>query len=556
MLNHLSLKNFVIVEALELELHHQMTALTGETGAGKSIAIDALQIALGARADSSIVRFGAEQADITAIFDISRIPCAEQWLQENDCPLEDSEVILRRVITKEGRSRQFINGQACTQQQLRDLSEQLVSLHGQHEHQRLLKKDMQRHLLDSYGRYPDVLNKVKIAYQHWLETHKKIQSLEKDTGDNNARVLLLQHYVTELQALAMQPDELQQLEAEHKTLAHSTELIENIEAALVLLERDTDTNAYTLTLAAQQKLTSVITFSSQLPAVNELLNTTLIQLQEAAADLQHIMDNLEIDPERLQYLEQRLSAIYALARKHHITPEQILKLQTDLEQQLAQLENADTYKATLLIELQQHEQTYYHAAQQLTKKRSQTAKILSTNITEQMQVLGMQGGKFTIELQPLTQHEMSLHGNEQVEFMVSANPGHPLQPLHKVASGGELSRISLAVQMLTAQQDNTPTLIFDEVDSGIGGSTAEIVGKLLRSLSEKTQVICITHLAQVAAQAHHHWQVQKEITQQKTKTTITILNHETRIHEIARMIGGTQITQQTLQHAAEMLAVK
>lgn len=553
MLSQLSLKDFAIVEQLSIHFNEGMSALTGETGAGKSIAIDALQFALGARADTGIVRHSKEQADIAAIFDITRIARAKEWLTQHEFPMADNEVLLRRVITREGRSRQTINGEPCTQQQLRELGELLVNIHGQHEHQSLLKKDQQRELVDQFGKHEALLKPVQTLYREWQATQKERAQLEQDVGEKNAKLTLLEHYVSEFEAMALEDGELVVLETEHKQLANSTELSAALQKSLLLLSEEPETNAQNLLAAAQQTLSDVAAYSPQLATIAELLDSSAIQLQEAIADLQDYSAQLDMNPERLQIIEARLSALYALARKHHTTPDKLLSLQSELTTQLKTLQHADEHKIQLDQKMVVLQEKYQQAAQALSQQRKKTVAQLTKQITTQMQTLGMPGGKFAIELEPLA--EMSAHGNERIEFLVSANPGHPLQSLNKVASGGELSRISLAVQMLTAQRDDTPTLIFDEVDSGIGGATAEVVGQLLKQLGKQAQVICITHLAQVAAQAQHHWHVKKEITNDQTKTGMVLLDEPARIQEIARMIGGVKITASTLKNAAEMLSL-
>ena len=552
MLTHIHLQNFAIVEQLELDLPAGMTALTGETGAGKSIILDALQLALGERGTTSVIRHGAERTDITAIFDITRLPSAQLWLQNNDFTYENHECYLRRVLSIDGRSRHFINGQTCTQQQLRELGELLLTIHGQHEHQNLLKREQQRETLDRYAQHRNLVNAVKTTYFQWHDTQQKLEQLQK-ISSNPAKLELLQYQVTELQALALTVNELAALETEQKKLAHADQLINTLSHAMNLLEDEEQVSITKNLNIAIRDVQHLINIAPQLQSSANLLESALIQIQEASSELNHYHDHIEINPERLYYVEQRLEQIHAAARKHHVEPEQLIEVQARLETELEQLKHSDEHQEKLQQLLTQVQQDYDQAAKKLHASREKIAKKLSKLVSENMQQLGMQGGQFNIQLETNSTTTPAPYGTERIEFYVSANPGQPLQPLNKVASGGELSRISLALQMITAEQEDTPTLIFDEVDVGIGGTTAAIVGQLLRQLSAKVQVLCITHLPQVAAQATHHLQVKKLVENKQTIASIVPLLQEARIEEIARMLGGIKITEQTLKHAKEML---
>ena len=549
-LNQLSVQNVAIVENLQLDLYPGMTALTGETGAGKSIIIDALDLALGGRANTGLIRHGADRAEISAIFNVHAIPEAKAWLTEHELD-NDDDVILRRVIKQDGRSRHFINGQACTQSQLRVLGDMLLNIHGQHEHQSLLKNDKQRDILDRYGKHETALQKTKQCYQQWAEKQQRLQALIASPSEQHARLELLQYQVKELQHLAVTSSEVTTCEQEHKQLAHADSLRDNVKIACGALDAETDVNATQLIHQAQMAVKSIINLAPTLTPCVELLASANIQIQEASTELNHYLNNLEVNPERLFALEQRLNQIHDIARKHHVEPEQLPEVQARLEQELEQLQNADQLHAQLQQEIIALETQYHALSAKLTKQRQKTAKKLNVLVSDSMQTLGMVGGKFAIHLQ--AHNDITAYGAERIEFQVTANPGQPLQALNKVASGGEMSRISLALQMITAQKEDTPTLIFDEVDVGIGGGTAEVVGTLLRQLGEKAQVLCITHLPQVAAQAHQHLQVQKQTKNKQTHTTIIALEKQPRIAEIARMLGGVKITQQTLNHATEML---
>lgn len=553
MLTQLNLKNFVIVEQLTLELNNGMTALTGETGAGKSILIDALDLALGSRGNSNIIRHGSERAEISAIFNLATIPAAQKWLTEQDFTTQDNEILIRRTINKDGRSRHFINGDPCTQQQMRSFGELLLNIHGQHEHQHLSQPHKQREMLDNYAQHHKLLQQVREHYQQAHHIKQQLEKLQLDDSEQTAKLELLQYQVKELQDLELAENELAELETEHKQLAYAEQLRESVQLALNALDDNNSQAALGLINTAENAIKNIIYLAPQLTSSVELLSSTAIQLQEAHNDLTHYIDNIEINPERLFTIEQRLNQIHDLARKHHVEPELLPNIQQSLEQKLVQLLHADEYKAELELQLQAIIKQYHAVTTQLSKSRTTVATKLSQLVTKNMQTLGMEGGKFSINLNPHPQNELHANGAEKIEFMVAANPGQPQQPLNKVASGGEMSRISLALQMITAQKDNTPTLIFDEVDVGIGGATAEVVGKLLRQLGDKAQVLCITHLPQVAAQAQQHLQVQKTTKAKQTTATIHSLDQQLRIEEIARMLGGVNITQQTLKHAEEML---
>lgn len=550
MLTHISLKQFAIVDTLELELTYGMTALTGETGAGKSILIDALALALGGRGTSHSVRHGAQRADITACFNTQNIPEARAWLQEQALD-DDDEVILRRVLSADGRSKHFINGQLCPQNQVRALGAMLVNIHGQHEHQNLLKPTHQRRLLDRFAHHDDLLQELDSLYQAWHACQQQLTALAHAPEQQQAQLDLLQYQVNELEALTLVDGEIGQLEHDHKQLAHAEQLAECINTALTMLTESHDGNAQDALALALQQIQAAAQVDASLQNGVELLQTAQIHIQEAVDDINHHRDRIEINPEQLFQIEQRLTNLHQVARKHQVEPEQLPEVLNTLSEQLSQLQHADEHKAQLAARLQQLETQYQQLAKKLSDSRQRAATALSEQVTASMQTLGMQGGQFNVELLPTD--APSQWGNEKVTFQVTANPGQPLQALHQVASGGEMSRISLALQMITAKQDDTPTLIFDEVDVGIGGATAEIVGQLLQQLGQKAQVLCITHLAQVAAQANQQLQVRKTHEANNTSTTITPLNDEQRVQEIARMLGGTTITEQTLAHAKEML---
>jgi DNA repair protein RecN (Recombination protein N) len=556
MLTHIHILNFAIIEELDLELLPGMTALTGETGAGKSILLDAIGLVLGDRTDSSIVRHGTDKTSITLTVDISNTPSAKKWLIEQDLDDEDT-CILRRVISSAGKSRSWINGSPSNLTMLRQLGEQLVDIHGQHEHQSLMKKDAQRVLLDDFANKPEQLKTTASAFKNWKQLKDHFESLTLSNSTHLERIDLLKFQLEELETLQLQDNEIPTLDEEHKRLANAGELIQTCEQASQQLYEN-DASVYSQLNHLTHLLNQQLSNDATLQEPHELLEQAQIQIQEAASQLRHHVDQLDLDPNRLEWVENRLSDIQTLARKHRIDPEELPEKQQRISSELAELDSDDYNLDALKNKLDEAEQHYLQAAQQLTEQRKRSAKQLSAGVSEAMQTLGMQGGTFNIALIP--QEKYTQQGQEQIEFQVSANPGQPLKPLTKVASGGELSRISLAIQMIAAQKVSLPALIFDEVDTGIGGGIAEIVGKQLRQLGEsqkdiQRQVLCVTHLPQVASQAHQHYKVTKQKTAEQTTTGMLHLSDKERIEEIARMMGGVDITEATLKLAEEMVTL-
>ena len=552
MLQFLNIQNFTIISELELEFENGMTVLTGETGAGKSILIDALLLALGGRAENSIIKHGEERCSITASFIIDKLPTVQQWLTEHELS-EDKECILRRTINLDGRSRAFINGQTVPVQLLRELGSLLVNIHGQHENQNLIKPDKQRSLLDAYGNLIPLTKKTQQLYNDWHKAQDALHQLQTQNKQNQERYDLLKYQVQELDKLALQADELEHLDKEQRQLANAGSLLENGQKTINLLDENGETNIISLLNTAHQQILHLQRFDTKFNEIAELINNALINAEEANNELQRYFDKFELNPERLEWVEQRLSSIHEFARKHRINPNELIALHQRLAHELDQIENSDIHLEKLQSKVEELAQDYLKTAEELSKKRLQTAKKLAPLVTEKIQELGMPGGRFHIEISRNANNAYSSYGLEKIEFQVSANPGQSLQPLAKVASGGELSRMSLAIHVLTAQNETTPTLIFDEVDVGIGGGTAEIVGLLLRSLAKHSQILCVTHLPQVAAQGHHHIQVGKTTSNKTTKTQVAFLDKASKIQEIARMLGGLKITNQTLAHAREMV---
>lgn len=562
MLTHFFIQHLAVVEQLALNIQSGMTVLTGETGAGKSILIDALQLALGGRAESGIVRYSYPQAEISAVFELTRLPAVLEWLKERALEAED-ECIIRRTLTEDGRSRAYINGRVVPISQLRELGEQLVNIHGQHQHQCLLKSEHQRSLLDAYAiaaskKHENLLKTVKenyFLYQTLLKEHQTLLSLQ---GQND-KLTLLQYQIQEIDELNLAEDELTRLDAEHKHLAHAEQWLFSCETALSVLKNDANQDATTLLYQGLHQISTLKMQTATLTTAHELLNTAYIQLTEAIVEIENFKETLNSDPSRLMEIDKRLGQIHALARKHRIQPETILEHKKTLENEAEKLVHVHTHLKEITEKLASAEKTYQNAAIELSKSRQKAALILEQRVTQCIQTLEMPNGHFKIAFS--TPHENSKnrlvsspHGIDDIEFLVSTNPGLALQPLRKIASGGELSRISLAIQVITTQKQSTPTLIFDEVDAGISGKTAETVGKLLRQLSKDAQVLCVTHLPQIAAQGHHHFNVLKKQTKDSTTTTIVPLGSSERIQELARMLGGALITERTLAHAEEMLA--
>ena len=552
MLIHIHIRDFAIIEELDLELQAGTSALTGETGAGKSILIDAIGLVLGDRADSGIVRYGANKAEITLTVDIEQTPHAKAWLIEQDL-YEDDVCILRRVISAKGSSRAWINGSPCNLTMMRQLGEQLVDIHGQHEHQSLMKKDMQRALLDDYAGNQSLRDKTIKQYQAWKTIKDKLDTISSQNSAHIERIDLLKFQANELETLQLEDGEAEKLDEEFSRLSNAGQLIQTAENSTQQLY-ESDQSVYSTLSRLINDLEHNANTDSTLNAPKELLINAQIQIQEAADTLRQYLDTIDLDPARLQWVENRVSDIQSLARKYRIDPTELPQKLIDIQTELSVLDSDEYNIEALQEKLHAAEENYKQQADKLTISREKAAKQLGKGVTKAMQELGMQGGVFEIAL--LQQDGLSRNGNEQIEFQVSANPGQPVKPLVKVASGGELSRISLAIQMIAAQKVTLPALIFDEVDTGIGGGTAEVVGKQLRTLGEGRQVLCVTHLPQVASQAHHHYKVTKLKGKENTSTGMFELTDEQRVEEIARMMGGVEITEATLELAREMLAIQ
>ncbi len=547
MLRTLSIRDFVIVDAIELDFAPGFSVFTGETGAGKSILIDALALALGGRGDASVVREGAAKADISAEFSTNAE--SEAWLAANEFASEDGGILLRRVIDNAGRSKGFINGIAATAAQLRELGEMLVDIHGQHAHQSLLKAEAQRALLDGQAGLTEDAKAVAAAYRAWRALAKQRQEFETNARNVMLERERLEWQVGELEKLAVKPGEWDEVSNEHSRLSHAASLIEGAQEALAVIS-ESDSPMLSQLSSLTQKLGKLADIDAALKPVLEALEPAAIQLQEAVYALNDYLDRVELDPERLQEVEARVEAIHSTARKFHVAPDDLPQEFAALSAQLRQLADA-----TNLDALREKEEalrvTYMNTAQKLSKARAKAAKTLGQAVTAAMQELSMAGGRFEVALRP---GEPAAYGLEQVEFLVAGHAGTEPRALAKVASGGELARISLAISVIASSATATPTLIFDEVDSGIGGGVAEVVGRLLKRLGHDRQVLCVTHLPQVASQANQHYQVSKADAGGRTVSRIEVLDARARVEEVARMLGGLEITATTRKHARELLA--
>lgn len=549
MLRSLSIRDFVIVDKLDLEFAEAFTVLTGETGAGKSILIDALATVLGERAETGLVREGREKAEVSAEFDIGDCAAVAAYLRENDLSGDDEGCLLRRVVEASGRSRAYVNGRPATVQQLKEIGEFLVDIHGQHAHQSLMRAPAQRALLDGYAGSGTLAAEVAAAFRDWQEIRQRRLALETGTQVLAAEREQLEWQVQELEALGFRADEWEELQTEHKRLGHAASLIEAVEYGLETLSEG-EASALSAVASVSGRLNNLTDYDPLLKEVMEVLGPAQIQLQEAVYSLRHYQQRLELDPKRLRDVETRIDAVHTVARKFKI---QIADIPGRLAKMKARLTELETgFDPAVLREREAKAETgYRELAGKLSAARKKAAGDLAKKVTASMQELAMGGGAFEIALNPLA--EGSAHGLEQVEFLVAGHAGSTPRPMAKVASGGELSRISLAIQTVTSQVAAVPTLIFDEVDAGIGGRVAEIVGRMLRDLGRRHQVMCVTHLPQVAAAGDQQWQVAKAAANGKVASQVSVLDRAARVEEIARMLGGVKITETTRKHAAEML---
>ncbi|MDZ7839741.1 MAG: DNA repair protein RecN [Gammaproteobacteria bacterium] len=547
----LYVRDFAIVRKNDLDLDAGLTVVTGETGAGKSIMIDALDLVLGARADSNVIRHGTDSAEIVAGFELQAGDDAAQWLVSHE--LDDGGgCVLRRILYSDKPTRAYINDRPVTVQTLRDLGDLLVDIHGQHEHQSLLKKDVQRRILDDYAGQTGQVEKLAALYEEHRSLSERLESLSSQAGDRASQLELYRYQLEELDQLALGENEYLELEQEHDRLAHASELLEGMQFAAEALY-DADDDAVNDVLAqAIHRIESLAEYEPRLSEVLSMLNNARVEIEEAAGELHHLLDRTELDPQRLNWLADRIGTITDLARKHHCEPEGLIGVAEQLRQWVGDLEDSDTNLEAMRSRIARARRDYDELARAVGEARREAAGGLAEAVTGHMQELGMAGGGLNVEIET-EEGEPTRYGYEKVDFNVAANRGTPARPLNKVASGGELSRISLAIQVVIARLGRVPTLVFDEVDVGIGGRVAEIVGQQLRTIGSSRQVLCITHLPQVAAQGHQHMHVVKHDIQ-PVQVEIKRLDDEERVEELARMLGGIDITEQTLAHARDMLA--
>ncbi len=548
MLSHIHIQNYTIVETLDMEFGAGMTVITGETGAGKSIMLDALGLCLGDRADPKAVRHGCERAEITATFDLRDTPAAREWLHGRDL-LPDDECLLRRVITAEGRSRAYINGSASTLQDCAELGSLLIDIHSQHAHQSLLRRSTQRQLLDAFAGHLPLAQKLEQTASNWLRQQRELETLSNARDEQTARAQLLAYQVEELDDLNLQAGELEELEAELKQLGNAEDILRSAHEALALCEEHENGSRRALHL-----MEDGAHHSRAADSARELLDSAAIQLQEARSEIQRHIDAVEINPERLSTVEQRLAQVYDIARKHRVKPRALAEVHAGLREEAESLAGGDQQIQALETSLAALAADYARDAAVLSKQRASAARKLEKQAGGVLASLAMEHCQFKVSLNPRAQDLPHPQGGEEVEFLISTNPGAAPQPLGKIASGGELSRISLAIQVVSASGGTLPSMVFDEVDVGIGGAVAEVVGRLLRKLAANTQVLCVTHLPQVASQGHRHLQVTKVSSKQSASASMAALSAEERTQEVARMLGGVKVTEQSLAHAREMLA--
>ena len=554
MLTQLTINNFAIVRQLEIELAKGMSVITGETGAGKSIAIDALGLCLGQRIETSMVREGQERAEICATFFIEPTNPAYQWLQEQELqdPDNPSDCILRRVINADGRSKAFINSTPVSASQLKEIGQYLIHINGQHASQLLLKNDYQLQLVDTFAHHNDLLAQMREDYRAWKNLQTQVKNFQQKVAENEAKKQLLQYQVEELDEFALRPNEYLELEEDQRRLSNSEQLTQLSQSALQLLSENETVSIDSMLYRATQYIDELSELDPRYASVQTMLNDALIQVQEATSEVQHLASHIEQDPMLLQEIEQRLGQALQLARKHNVKPEDLVEWHQKLKAELTALLDFSESEERLLLEEKAAFEKMQHTAKQLHESRCQAAGKLAQQVTHSIKGLAMENAEFFIEVNSdLT--KVASNGADNIVFTLRSNLGQQAQPLAKVASGGELSRISLAIQVLTSDQSAIPTLIFDEVDVGISGKTASVVGKLLRQLGDKCQVLCVTHLPQVACHGHHQFNVEKFTVDDKTETKMTALSQEERVPALARLLGGSEITELALANAQEML---
>lgn len=551
MLRLIDVKGLAVVDSLSLDLENGLTVLTGETGAGKSILLTAMKLCLGERADNGLVRPGADKADITLEFDISQLSHIKDWLKKNE--IDDDECIIRRTVSSDGRSRAFINGVAVNLKSLQSLSQSLVSIHGQHAHLDLLHSSKQCQLLDDSCPSSSTLNKCRQAYQDWKSLSDELLLLTDGNTDNDSEKQLLKYQIEELEQANVADLDYDDIVSEHTRLSNMSKIIGLGESQVNILYENDNQSIHSQLNNAHQALSALAELSDEFNETAEQINESLIQIHEASRDLRHTLDQQSADPEQLDLLDQQLGKIHELARKNHVEPQQLPEQLVTLQQQLNNLENKDERLTYLSTEIQRMDAEYHNIAKSLSQLRTEQGQSLEKLITATLKTLGLPDGHFTILVEHDGHSKPQENGLDTIQFLVTTNPGMPAKPINKVASGGELSRISLAIQVVATQANITPTLVFDEVDAGIGGGVAETVGLKLKELAQHRQILCVTHLPQVASQGQTHLYVKKSKANKQTAMVVDSLNNQQRVEEIARMLGGVELSEKTLAHAQEML---
>lgn len=555
MLAELIIRNFATVESLQIEFKPGMSVLTGETGAGKSVILGALSLSLGDRADKGTVRTGAKKAELSAEFNIEAIPAAQSWLHEHDLDHDEAHTcILRRVITNDGRSKGYINGSPVTMASLKSLGEMLIDIHSQHEHQSLLHKATHLRMLDDFSVDKDLSSKLHSTWKQWQQNHLQMVQLKSASEDTSAQSQLLSYQLTELEEMDIGENEVEELDAEFKSLNSADSIISTIQTVLDLCSEKDDQNASSSLATSLSAMREIPAQDEKVKSITALLENAEIHLGEAVAELRAFNDDFSADPQRLETINNRLSDLYSVARKHKINAKQLPELVAELQEQLAKFENSDAELEKLKANDELLRGQYLQIGKKVSANRKKGAKKLADQVNKQISTLGMPNAQLAVSLISNDNEKPSQNGLESAEFLVSTNPGQSPQALSKIASGGELSRISLAIQVITAQTTHTPILVFDEVDVGIGGGVAKVVGELLRELGQKTQIFCVTHQAQVASQGHNHLYVSKSISGDSTQTSIVELGEKDIIREVARMLGGDDFTEESLAHAQQMVA--
>ena len=553
MLRSLQIRNFAIIDEIDITFNDDMTVLTGETGAGKSILIDALSLVLGERGSSNLIRNKEKRAEYTAEFEITNNSHALNWLIEKSLDNEN-ECILRRTISPDGKSRSFINGNTVNLQSLKSLGDLLVDIHGQHFHQSLCKKNVQRDLLDHFGGLSVTKNKIKRIFNEWKELSDQLSKMIEGNTNKEDRIDLLSFQLKELDELALISGEYDSLNSEFKKISNIEKINKGINSLIDCLQSNEITNVEQMLNDSIKNIDMLATFDNSLEETKNLLSEAEINVSEAIGNLSRYGESIDYDNQKSREIEERINTIISLSRKHRVDPDELIDTKIQIEKELNELNNSQTSIDEAERHLSDLRKKYDDLASELTKKRSDSAKKLSGLVADSMNELGMTGGIFEVEITP--SNNISQHGNDDITFHISANPGQKPQPLSNIASGGELSRMSLAIQVITSNGTNIPTMIFDEVDSGIGGAIAEVVGNKLKDLGQNKQVLCVTHLAQVASKGSSHIRINKLTDNKKTKIYACKLNADERIEEIARMIGGIELTEKTREYAKEMLSLR